>query len=219
MLDTIISLVAPHICLGCNKQGAVICKSCQERLPRIPSVCYRCSTATEKSSTCTSCRQRTKLAAVYVVAKYDELAKDVVWKLKFSGARAASKDMAAMMASLVEASEPLIVVHVPTATSRIRTRGYDQARLLARELALRTKLPHLPVLVRLDQKRQVGASRKERFEHLSNAFRLSGRMDVTGAHILLVDDVLTTGATLEAASAVLKQAGAKRVEAIVFARA
>jgi ComF family protein len=154
-----------------------------------------------------------------VVAKYQGLAKDIIWKLKFVGAQSAAQDMAAAMAPLVDANSGPIVVHVPTATSRVRARGYDQARLLARELAAHTKLHHACWLVRLDQKRQVGASRKERLEQLAGAFRLSRFADVAGAHILLVDDVLTTGATLEAAAAVLKQAGAKRVDAIVFARA
>ncbi|MEO6513588.1 MAG: phosphoribosyltransferase family protein [Candidatus Saccharimonadales bacterium] len=143
----------------------------------------------------------------------------MIWKLKFSGARAAAKDMARAMAPLVITSENMIIVHAPTATSRIRTRGYDQARLLACEIARQTKCAYVPALVRLDQKRQVGASRTERFEHLSNAFRLTGRVNVVGAHILLVDDVLTTGATLEAAAVILKKAGAKRVDAVVFARA
>ena len=169
--------------------------------------------------TCPSCKRATALNSVRVVAKYEGIVKDAVWKLKFSGARAAAKDMAYAMAALVDFTDHVVVVHAPTATSRIRTRGYDQAQLLAREIARHGHVIYSPALVRIDQQRQVGASRKERFEHLAGAFRLAKRHDIDGARVLLVDDVLTTGATLEAAAKVLKQAGAKRVDAVVFARA
>jgi ComF family protein len=219
MLDRILSLVAPHLCIGCERQGAVLCMVCMGKILRMPSVCYRCGTKTVDFATCPACRSQTKLAAVRVVTNYEGLAKDAVWKLKFSGARAASIDMGQAMAALVADADETIIVHIPTATSRVRVRGYDQAQLLAHEVARRTGLPHIAHLARLDQKRQVGASRKERLAQLSDAFRLRSHGNITDARILLVDDVLTTGATLETAAAVLKKAGAKRVEAVVFARA
>jgi ComF family protein len=159
------------------------------------------------------------LSAVYVAASYQGVVKDAVWKLKFEGAQAAAQDMAAAMARLIAPNEGMVIVHAPTATSHIRRRGYDQARLLARALARQTGQPYLPCLVRVGQQRQVGASRKQRFEQLTGAFRVAAGYNVTGQTILLVDDVLTTGATLEAAAVVLKKAGAARVEAVVFARA
>ncbi|HET8709331.1 MAG TPA: phosphoribosyltransferase family protein [Candidatus Saccharimonadales bacterium] len=156
---------------------------------------------------------------MYVATAYQGVAKDAVWKLKFEGAQAAAHDMATVMAALLPVDAVTLLVPAPTATSHIRRRGYDQARLLARAVAKQTGLPHAPCLVRLGQQRQVGANRQQRFEQLAGAFRLAAGYDVTGKTILLVDDVLTTGATLEAAAAVLKQAGARRVEAVVFARA
>jgi len=156
---------------------------------------------------------------MYVTTKYEGYAKDAIWKLKFSGARAAAKDLGLAMAANLELTQDVLIVHAPAATSHIRARGYDQARLLARIIAGQSGCAYIPCLVRVGQQRQVGASRKQRFEQLVSAFLVAGGYNLQGAHILLVDDVLTSGATLEAAADVLKSAGAKQVDAAVFARA
>ena len=196
-----------------------MCKECLRQIPTIPSACYRCGMATDKSKTCKGCKRVTKLSAMYAITKYEGYAKEAIWKLKFSGARAAAKDLGLAMAMKLELPEGALIVHTPTATSHIRTRGYDQACLLARVISRQTGCAYAPCLVRIGQQRQVGASRKQRFEQLVNAFRVAGGYDLQGTHVLLVDDVLTSGATLEAAADVLKRAGAKQIDAVVFARA
>jgi ComF family protein len=126
--------------------------------------------------------------------------------------------MAERMVSYID-SENVVIVHVPTASSRVRRRGYDQARLLARAISKHTGLPHRPLLTRMGQHHQVGARREQRVTQLASAFRVSNPKPVDGNHIILIDDVLTTGATLEAAARALKAAGAKRVDGLVFAQA
>lgn len=150
---------------------------------------------------------------------YEGVAKSLVWRLKFGSARAASGEMAKMIADKYNLSASTLLVPVPTATSRKRLRGYDQAQLLAREIARIERVPYHNGLRRLGQHKQVGASRRQRLTQLDSAFRVSGKSLLKGAHIVLIDDVVTTGATLEAAAKTLKAAGAKRVEAIVFAQA
>jgi ComF family protein len=146
--------------------------------------------------------------------------KDVVWHLKFQGARAAGPELGTYMADrLPDRQSDVIVVHVPTATSRLRRRGYDQARLIAGGLSKSSGLPHLSVLARSGQTKQVGASRSQRLAQTKHAYRVSHPKLVRGMHILLVDDVVTTGTTLETCARVLKDAGARRLEAAVFARA
>lgn len=159
------------------------------------------------------------LRQVSAVTAYDTVAKDLVWRLKFHGTQAAAAVMAKQMASLVQADSQQFIVPVPTATSRVRQRGYDQAKLLARQLAKSTHLSYMDCLRRQGQAHQVGASRRRRRSQLRTSFRLRSGYNVHDCTIILVDDVLTTGATLEAAAAVLQAAGAGRINAVVFARA
>jgi ComF family protein len=127
--------------------------------------------------------------------------------------------MAARLRPLLPTGRDVVIVPVPTATSRVRQRGYDQAKLLARALSRQARLPYLDCLARTGQAHQHGASRSQRLRQLTAAFRVRRQRAVRGSHIVLIDDVVTTGATLEAAAAVLHAAGATRVEAVVFCTA
>ena len=219
ILERLFVHVAPHNCIGCEAEGRLLCQACAGLIVRPPARCYRCHRLSPGGKTCQTCRHHSDLYAVHAGAIYDGLAKDLVWRLKLGGAQGAAREMASLLAENSETADNLIVMHVPTATSRVRQRGYDQAQLLARAFSERAGLRYLPCLARLGQHKQVGASRKQRTAQLASAFRVLRPALVQNAHILLVDDVLTTGATLEAASKALKVAGAKRVSAIVFAQA
>lgn len=219
MLDTIISLFAPYNCLACGKEGRLLCFSCVEALPTLPQRCYKCQALSAEAKTCQTCRRSSALYSVQVATPYRDVAKDLVWKLKFAHARSAVNLMSTVMTDRLHFSDEAIIVHVPTATGRVRQRGFDQAQLLAVRISRTTSLRHSFALARHGQERQVGSSRKQRLEHLLSAFWVRRPELIAGKHIILIDDVITTGATLEAAASVLRQAGAKRVDAVVFAQA
>jgi len=150
---------------------------------------------------------------------YEDTAKDLIWQLKLAGAQAAARTMAVYLAPLIKQTRTdVILVPVPTATGRIRQRGYDQAKLLARALARQTNLLYGDYLARHGQAHQHATSRQERLTQLARAFRAKRPNLIRDVHIMLVDDVTTTGATLEAAATALRVAGAHCVEAIVFAQ-
>ncbi|HSX08469.1 MAG TPA: phosphoribosyltransferase family protein [Candidatus Saccharimonadales bacterium] len=166
------------------------------------------------------CAAGQALYSVRARTVYDGTAKALVAKLKFERARAAARDIAyALPEPPAYEGHELLIVHVPTATSRIRERGYDQAQLIARRYAKIHAMAYMPALARMGQQRQLGGSGVQRRHQLESAFRVVRPAAIAGKHIILVDDVVTTGATLAAAAAALKAAGARRVEAVTFARA
>ena len=216
MIERLLSLIAPHECLGCNAEGAVLCAACGNGLPAAVSRCYRCGRATPAFRTCASCKA-SPLHSVRPCTTYEGLAKAVLWRLKFERARAAAADLAPLLTMPSPSGRELLIVSVPTATSRVRQRGYDQSQLLAQQLSALQRVPYVPLLARLGQQRQVGTSGATRRRQLHGVFRVTRPTLVAKKHIVLVDDVVTSGATLEAAAAELKHAGAWRVDAVTVA--
>lgn len=217
IIEDLFNVIAPHECLVCKKEGELICGECVSRLIATPARCYKCRRWSDGFRTCDRCRSSSPLYGVWSVTSYDSTAKELVHVLKFARAKAGAVTMARAMAAVCELSEDVVVTHVPTANIRIRERGYDQAALIARELSRIASRPHVSLLARNGSLRQLGQRREERKKQMEGMFRTLGGVDVRGKHILLVDDVFTTGATCEASARVLREAGARRVSAVVFA--
>lgn len=149
----------------------------------------------------------------------------LVHALKYQGWRQLAPLMGARMAALDLPELPgsrTVVCHVPTTRRRRRRRGYDQARLLAGVLAAERGWPLATTLERtVETRTQVSLHPVERRANVERAFRVRspGDAEVRGARVVLVDDVLTTGATVSAAAAALERAGASGVCVVAFARA
>jgi len=218
LTEQIISFIAPHYCLGCDMTGPILCVNCLLKLPTVPSRCYSCQTMTTGFKTCKRCVRT--LQQVMPATAYGGLSKKLVHKLKFERASEAAKAMAKLMAKNIP-DEDWLIVPVPTASSRIRRRGYDQAQLIARHLSKIMANDTHSALVRLGQKRQVGETRKQRQLQIAGQFASSPRAatKIAGRNILLIDDVMTTGATLESAARAIKPLKPARICAAVFAAA
>lgn len=214
VLEQLLSTIAPHDCLGCTAEGALLCAKCIQALPPVPPRCYHCGRSTTNYQTCAGCQLTSPLAAVWAVTPYAGPAKALLHVIKFERARAGAQDVARAMARLLP-DGPFTITHAPTATSRIRARGYDQAEIIAKELARATGQRYRALLARTAQQRQLGQSRLNRKQQMQNAFRLL--CPVPQGSILLIDDVLTTGATLDSAATTLRSNGAQHVCAAVFA--
>lgn len=217
MFDLLTSIYAPHTCLGCDTEGTILCSACAAAISYPAARCYRCHSLATEARTCRACRPASKLFRVQVAAEYTQRNKDLVKQLKFAGNRSVAAILAERMSHLLTATADTLIVPVPTATGRVRLRGYDQSVLIARSLAAASDLPYCPALLRSGQQRQLGARRQDRLQQMQQSFVL--HKEVSGRSIVLIDDVITTGATLEAAALCLRQAGARRVEALVYARA
>jgi predicted amidophosphoribosyltransferase len=220
MLSELVALVVPPRCAACGAPGRhaadVLCGACRRALPWLPpECCPRCALPLPCGARCPA--RAAPFDAAWAAVAYAGSARDALHALKFAGARPLAGVMAAQIAA---AAPPALlagaIVAVPAHPGRRRARGYDPAGLLARALARRTGLPPAAVLRRDGGAvRQLGASREVR--------RAAGRLHVVAvrpapAVVVLVDDVHTTGATLDACAAVLRQAGAERVVAVTWAR-
>ncbi len=217
-LDTLLSIVAPHECVGCGSEGSILCFNCINSITSPPDRCYRCHKVSTDSAVCQTCRRSSNLKHVWVVADYENEAKAVIQKFKFERAYAAASVIAGLMSEALPFLADHLVVAVPTASVRVRERGYDQSRLIAKRIATAKDLQYAPLLARGLQSRQVGASRRQRIEQMRNMFRVTSPKLAEGRRVLLVDDVSTTGATIEAAAKTLKNAGVQTVDAVIFAQ-
>lgn len=217
LIEEVFNIIAPFECLGCQKEGTLICSGCAKGLSSLPPRCYSCGRLDEVWQTCKACRKGTPIHRLWAVTKYEGLAKELIHRLKFERAGSAATSLARLLAEKCEVTNETIVTFVPTSGARARQRGYDQSALVAKELASRLQCPYVPCLVRIGHQRQVGQARAVRKRQMEGAFRPINQTAFRQKNILLIDDVLTTGATCEAAAHVLRQAGAGRINAAVFA--
>jgi ComF family protein len=226
-LESLIGLLAPPVCIVCGLEGTTICQSCSaiEIIP-FGERCFNCSSLSPRGHTCSKCHHDGAPRFVWMTTDYEATAKNLIQKFKFGHQRAAADPIANLMvdnflsfnsdADILKAD--YLVVPVPTASSRARERGFDHAALLSQLIAHKLKLQKTNALRRIGQNRQVGVSRAQRIKQAQDQYLTVGSQAVYGRNILLIDDVVTTGATLKSAAKTLRKAGARRVDALVFAK-
>jgi predicted amidophosphoribosyltransferase len=120
MFDRLMSIIAPHECLLCNQEGSLLCMDCLGGVQAQPERCYRCRALSPGGRTCAKCRRSSSLHSVQAAAPYSGVIKDLVWRLKFGHARAAALPMAKLIVQRCAFDDNVILVFVPTATSRRR---------------------------------------------------------------------------------------------------
>lgn len=219
ILERAISIIAPHHCFSCGNERNILCVACFEMtFDEALEVCFLCNKPTVQSRVCSACRRLTDLECVWIAGPYEGVAKQLIRSYKFERVRAAYKPLATAIANTLPYLEDVTVVPIPTASVRVRQRGYDQSVLLARELAAQRGWHYAQMLYRRHSLRQVGSSRSVRLQQAQSAFEVRHAERVRGKHVLLVDDVTTSGATLLAAARQIVQAGAVRVDAAVAAK-
>jgi predicted amidophosphoribosyltransferase len=214
----VLDLLLPQRCVVCGWGGRQLCADCRDGLQRIePPLCARCGAPTAwPVERCRECAgRRLGFASARAAVGYDAAARRLVHAWKERGLRRLAAEAAQLVAERLATPEVDALTFVPADRSRRLERGHNPAERLALELAALWELPCLPLLERTRGGRQRGSTAVER-RTVRGAFRATGQAPRT---VAVVDDVYTTGATAAAAASALRAAGARRVEAVAFARA
>jgi len=154
----------------------------------------------------------------WFVGLYDGAVKTLIQNYKFGRQIAVGRTLSELIIDVLPVlPKYTVIVPIPTIRRHVRQRGYDHSHLIAKNLAKNLALPYQKKLIRRTSTRQVGASASIREEQAKAAFAISGLIDENKIY-LLIDDVMTTGATIKYAARVLKDAGAKNVWVAIIAR-
>jgi ComF family protein len=215
-----LDLFLPARCAACGRGEALLCHGCRAALVFIgPPLCARCGAPVawpvERCAECTG--RRIAFATARAAVAYDGPARPLVAAWKERGLRALVTDVVALVHAAVPPPAADALVPIPGDPDRSLWRGHNTAEALARALAREWALPVMPLLRRARSvPRQRGLSRAARRANVRESFAANGRAP---ARVVVVDDVYTTGATVSAAAAALRRAGARRVDVVTFARA
>ena len=218
-----LDLVFPPQCALCRRTGAILCDGCAGALPRADGRrCARCWGTVRDGALCRYCADAPpRYASLRSTCVMDAGARQLVHELKYGGMAALAAPMAGLMVAALDVDGVDLVVPVPLHESRERSRGFNQADALARRIAQRLALQYErrgARRTRATAPQVKTMSREARLENVAGAF--SARPGaVEGQRVLLIDDVATTGATLDACASALLAAGATSVRCATFARA
>ena len=221
--QALLDLLFPPRCAGCRRPGTWLCPSCLGQVGRVTGpACLRCGRPSRRAELCSACRAGTwALYQARAPFLLEGVVQRAVHELKYRGRRVLAGPLGELLVDYLRSLEwpAAAIAAVPLHRERQRARGYNQSDLLARELAGRCGWPLLEDgLVRWrNTPPQVGLDGAARRENVRGAFRWEGEQPPP-ARVLLLDDVYTTGATMEACAQALREAGATEVRGLALAR-
>lgn len=219
-----LDLIYPPSCGGCGQRGIRWCESCQFQTKVLSSpICNRCGRPHDREGVCNLCiSSQPVISSIRSWAIYEDPLRNAIHRLKYHRDISLGEVLSRhLIGSMQYVHWPIdMIVPVPLARSRLVERGYNHAALLAYPLALNTGIDYRPkVLHRVrETKTQVGLSFEQRKHNVAGAF-VAESEKVVNKRILLIDDIVTSGATLDACARGLLMAGASDIYGLTLARA
>lgn len=222
MFQHILDVVFPKRCVGCRSIGSYLCGNCFDTLiPNDSPLCLACDKPAIGGVVHPGCKTRYTPEGVTAIFQFEPTIKALIHEMKYRGVT----DIVPLASQFLIAGLPenlperIVVVPVPLYKTKKRERGFNQSELLAEEVARALRMPlGRRVLERtINTPSQTKLDREERKENMRNAF-VCGRQ-LKGVNILLIDDTVTTGATMTSCANILKRSGARSVWCLALAQA
>ncbi len=232
----ILDLIFPRFCLGCekeiaSKQSVLVCDACFDKIILNSSVqCHICGLRNTKG-TCKRCRKKTPLKGLFAASQYQNpILKEMIHRFKYQSIESLKKPLAELIINYLKKenltdkfreASGFVLVPIPLTLRRKMNRGFNQSELLAKEIG---KFLNCPVINLLKRKKFISpqveiSDWQKRKENITGAFALNDKLQMTNyKKVILIDDVATSGATLEEAATVLNQAGIKEIYGLVVAK-
>ncbi|OGY42129.1 MAG: hypothetical protein A2Y67_01945 [Candidatus Buchananbacteria bacterium RBG_13_39_9] len=230
--DFILNLIFPKECLGCQKEGCYLCQNCLAKIELNDKFyCALCKKPSPLMLICSDCRKSSELKAIWVAADYNNaLLQDLIHLLKYNYVEEISGILGDLAIKYLQTNQILgqfnlnsantIIVPVPLHKKRWQKRGFNQSELLADLLSSRLGLAKENLIGRIkNTQTQINLKRNERQENVKSAFSLKNiALFDKNKKIILIDDVVTTGSTLNECAKVLEQAGFMEIYGLVVAQ-
>ena len=219
-----LNFLAKQNCLVCSRTSKEkICKNCTNQFIDIPSpFCDICKSIEIEKNQCQECLKREPLFKnLTVIGMYSGLLKSLIYNYKYEGIKEYSVPFANLLSDKLknEYKKFDIITSVPLHEERIKKRGFNQSELLGKSMAKNLKKQYVEAFLRIkNTKPQFSLSSKEREENLKNAFILNQSINIKNKNVLIVDDIFTTGTTLQEASKLLLDNKANEIYLAAIAR-
>lgn len=207
----LLDLFFPNFCLGCNRFDTLLCCNCYQKIQFLSlpvqleiEPCY--------------------LDQVITMARYEKIVKKLIIKLKYQSLKKVGQLLGKMVVETTIFPQAELITAIPLSRKRLWQRGFNQAEVIARQISQQTGIKYLPLLIRTKHTSPQAKikNKNKRLNHLRDCFKLNPQLNlninkIKSQSILLVDDVITTGSTLNTAAKTLKSVGFKKVHALTIA--
>lgn len=227
-INFLFDLIFPIECSGCGREGKWLCGSCLEKLSFYQNkYCPICNKESLAGKLCRNCASVYEIDRIFIAGNYkNTIISDLIKKLKFYSVKNISLILGDYLYTFLKNNNALreinlsktIIIPVPLSRKRFNFRGFNQSAQIGKHLAEKYKIPFCEDLKKIKHtKPQSNLSREERLQNLNACFQWSGE-NLHKKDILLIDDVITTGSTLNECAKELKKHGARRIWGLVIAK-
>lgn len=223
-LERFWDIIFPKKCINCKREGSYLCEDCLSLVEINPHRYCLCERL-EKKDKCENCKEK-KLDKILSAASFNnKIVKEAVHKFKYGYIKELARPLSLLILIHLQTinadiDKSFVFVPIPLSDKKKRRRGFNQSEEMGKVLSEATGIPLFSdALVKIKEtKPQMELKRKERIENLKNCFKIKNKENIENKTVLLLDDVYTTGATMEECSKILKQSGAEKVWGITVAR-